>query len=112
MISGRHALGVIDESLNQERASIDTADTRIAEVSRQLLALQQARVEDYRELARSRVELMASGNTLSGIDAVGRQVAAALLRDQRHGVGHLHGWFDDDHGRGHDLANRGFPGKP
>jgi len=78
MISGRHALGVIDDSLNQERASIDTADTRIAEVSRQLLALQQARVEDYRELARLRVDMMATGNTLSGIDAVERQVAAAL----------------------------------
>jgi len=78
MISGRHTLGVIDDSLNQERASIDAADTRIAELSRQLLALQQVRIEDYRELARLRVDMMASGNTLSGIDAVERQVVAAL----------------------------------
>ena len=82
MISGRHALGVIDDSLNQERASIETADTRIAEISRQLLALQQARVEDIRELARLRVDMMASGNTLSGIDAVERQVAAVLKARQ------------------------------
>ena len=78
MISGRHALGVIDDSLNQERANIETADTRIAEVSRQLLALQQARVEDIRELARLRVDMMASGNTLSGIDVVERQVAVVF----------------------------------
>jgi len=78
MISGRHALGVIDDSLNQERASIDAADTRIAELSRQLLALQQVRIGDYRELAGLRVDMMASGNTLSGIDAVERQVVAAL----------------------------------
>jgi len=82
MISGRHALGVIDDSLNQERANIETADTRIAEVSRQLLALQQARVEDIRELARLRVDMMASGNTLSGIDAVERQVAVVLKARQ------------------------------
>ena len=82
MISGRHALGVIDDSLNQERASIETADTRIAEISRQLLALQQARVEDIRELARLRVDMMASGNTLSGIDAVERQVAVVLKARQ------------------------------
>ena len=78
MISGRHALGVIDDSLNKERAGIDAADTRIAAVSRQLLALQQARVQDYRELARLRVDIMATGNMLSSIDAVERQVASAL----------------------------------
>ena len=44
MISGRHALGVIDDSLNQERASIDAAHTRIAELSGRLLALQQVRI--------------------------------------------------------------------
>jgi hypothetical protein len=82
MISGRHALGVIDDSLSQERASIETADMRIAEISRQLLALQQARVEDIRELAGLRVDMMASGNTLSGIDAVERQVAAVLKARQ------------------------------
>jgi len=78
MISGRDTLGVIDGSLNKERGGIEAAETRIAEVSRELLALQQARVEDYRELARLRVDMISSGNMLSGIDAVGRQVATAL----------------------------------
>ena len=44
MISGRSALGFIDESLGNERSSIDTAERQIAEVSRQLLEQQQARV--------------------------------------------------------------------
>jgi hypothetical protein len=78
MISGRDTLGFIDGSLNKERTGIEAAETRIAEVSRELLAQQQAHVEDYRELARLRVDMISSGNMLSGIDAVGRQVAATL----------------------------------
>ncbi|MGB7932342.1 MAG: hypothetical protein WCH04_08960 [Gammaproteobacteria bacterium] len=78
MISGRDALGFIDGSLNKERSGIDAAETRIAEVSRELLALQQARVEDYRELARLRVDMIASGHMLASIDALGQQVAAVL----------------------------------
>ena len=52
MISGRNTLGFIEDSLNNERSSIDTAERRIAEVSSQLLKLQGTRVADYRELAR------------------------------------------------------------
>ena len=78
MISGRDALEFIDGSLNRERTGINTAESRVAEVSRELLALQQARVEDYRELARLRVDMIASGHMLASIDALGRQVAAAL----------------------------------
>ena len=78
MISGRSALGFIDESLGKERSSIDTAERQIGEVSRQLLEQQQARVADYRELARLRVDMMAAGSMISSIDAVGKQVAAAL----------------------------------
>jgi hypothetical protein len=78
MISGRDALGFIDDSLRQERAGVDTAETRIADLGRQLLALQEARVADYRDLARLRVDMIASGNMLASIDALERQVAAAL----------------------------------
>jgi len=78
MISGRDALGFIDESLHQERGRVDTAEVRIADISRQLLALQESRLEDYRELARLRVDMIAAGKMLSSIDALERQVAAAL----------------------------------
>jgi len=78
MISGKSALGFIDESLGNERSSINTAERRIAEVSRQLLEQQQARVSDYRELARLRVEMVAAGSMISSIDIVSKQVAAAL----------------------------------
>jgi hypothetical protein len=78
MISGRSALGFIDESLGKERSGIDTAERQIAEVSSQLLEQQQARIADYRELARLRVDMMAAGSMISSIDAVGKQVAAAL----------------------------------
>jgi len=78
MISGRNTLGFIDDSLNNERSSIDTAERQIAEVSRQLLEQQQARIQDYHELARLRVDMLARGNMTASIDAVTRQVAAAL----------------------------------
>lgn len=78
MISGKSALGFIDESLGNERSSIHTAERRIAEVSRQLLEQQQSRVADYRQLARLRVEMVAAGRMISSIDVVSKQVAAAL----------------------------------
>jgi RimJ/RimL family protein N-acetyltransferase len=78
MISGRNALGFIEDSLHNERSSIDTAERRINEVSRQLLELQGTRIADYRELARLRVDMMAKGNMITSIDVVSRQVAAAL----------------------------------
>jgi tetrahydromethanopterin S-methyltransferase subunit B len=78
MISGQQALGIINGSLRNEHASMDTVETRIAELSAELLALQQVRVEEFRELARLRVDMIASGNMLSSIDAVERQVTAAL----------------------------------
>jgi Mg2+ and Co2+ transporter CorA len=88
MISGRSALGFIDESLGNERSSIDTAERQIAEVSRQLLEQQQARVADYRELARLRVDMMAAGSMISSIDVVSKQVAAAL--EARKSIGTTH----------------------
>ena len=78
MISGRNAFAFIEDSLNNERNSIDTAERRIAEVGSQLLKIQGTRVADYRELARLRVDMMARGNMITSIDVVSRQVAAAL----------------------------------
>jgi hypothetical protein len=78
MISGRDTLGFIEDSLHQERSRIDSAETGIADLTRQLLALQEARLEDYRDLARLRVDMIAAGELLSSIDAMERQVAVAL----------------------------------
>ena len=78
MISGRNAFAFIEDSLNNERNSIDTAERRIAEVGSELLKIQGTRVADYRELARLRVDMMARGNMITSIDVVSRQVAAAL----------------------------------
>jgi hypothetical protein len=78
MISGRHTLGFIDDSLSNERSSIETAERRIAEVSRQLLEQQQARIQDYQELARLRVDMVSRGNMIASIDTVTQQIATAL----------------------------------
>lgn len=78
MISGRNTLGFINDSLNNERSSVDTAERRIAELSKQLLEQQQAQIQDYRELARLRVDMVDRGNMAASIDVVTKQVAAAL----------------------------------
>jgi hypothetical protein len=78
MISGRDALAAIDDSLRQERSSIDTAEAHITGLGKQLLALQESRLDDYRDLARLRVDMIAAGNVISSIDGLGRQVRAAL----------------------------------
>ena len=78
MISGRDALGFIDDSLQQGHSRIDSAETAIADLAKQLLELQTARLEDYRDLARLRVDMIAADDVLSSIDAMERQVVEAL----------------------------------
>ncbi|MGF1615035.1 MAG: hypothetical protein ACFCVA_14310 [Gammaproteobacteria bacterium] len=78
MISGRQTLASIERSLNDEQAKLDAVQSRIRDVSGQLLDLQKTEARDYRELARFRVDALASGAVLARIDATERQVAALL----------------------------------
>jgi hypothetical protein len=78
MISGRHTLSYIDEVLGKERTTLDGADGRIGAITNQLLALRQARLADYQELARFRVAALASPSAVPNLDAVERQVTAVL----------------------------------
>lgn len=78
MISGRQTLASIERSLHDEQTTLEAVQSRISEVSRQLVEQQTLQARHYRELARLRVDSIASGAVLSSIDATERQVAALL----------------------------------
>ena len=78
MISGRQALGSIDQTLNQAHKQIADMENGITEATEQLLALRTAQAEDYRDLARVRVERLADPELVDQIDHAERQVMELL----------------------------------
>lgn len=81
MISGRQALGSIDQSLNQASDQINAVQLEITEVTERLIAEQKEQAEDYRNLARVRLgELAESSSALQHLDGTERQVVALLER--------------------------------
>ena len=76
MISGRQALGSIDQALNQAHTRIADVQTQIAEATDQILDLQKAQTQDYRELARVRIERLADPEVDDRLDHAERQVLA------------------------------------
>jgi len=78
MISGRQALGSIDQTLNQAHKQIAEMENGITEATEQLLALRTAQAEDYRDLARVRVERLADPELVEQIDQAEQQVMVLL----------------------------------
>ena len=78
MLSGREALLQIDDALGAERRTIEAIDQRIQAASDQLLDLARARAEDFRELARLRVGMLAAGRLVAGLDEADRQAETLL----------------------------------
>jgi len=78
MMSGRDALLQIDSAVSEERRKIDEVDQHIQEASDQLIELRKARAEDFRELARLRVGMIAGQRLVAGLAEADRQAAALL----------------------------------
>lgn len=78
MISGRQALVSIDQALNEERSKADAVEQRIETMSASLVEHQKSDAQDYRELARVRVDLLAGGQLVKHIDQTERQILALL----------------------------------
>ncbi|MFZ0256610.1 MAG: hypothetical protein WAN46_13435 [Gammaproteobacteria bacterium] len=78
MISGRQTLASIERSFHDEQMKLEAVQSRISDVSDQLVELQKSEAGHYRELARLRVDSIASGAVIASIDATERQVAALL----------------------------------
>ena len=83
MISGRQALGSIDQALNQAHGEITGIERAISTATDQLLEQQKAQAADFRELARIRVERLADPGLIDQIDHAERQVLVLLAdRDE------------------------------
>jgi len=78
MISGRQTLASIDQALAEERGNTDTVGQRIEALSASLVELQKTDAQDYRELAKVRVDLLAGGQLVQHIDQAEQQVIALL----------------------------------
>lgn len=88
MISGRQALGSIDQTLNQAHSQIADLQTGIAEATDRLMALRNTQAGDYRDLARVRVERLAGPELESQLDHAEQQVLA-LLADRDEAIARL-----------------------
>jgi chromosome segregation ATPase len=88
MISGRQALGSIDQALNKVHSGIADLEDSISRATEQLLAQQRAQADDYRELAQVRVERLANPELIEHIDHAERQVLT-LLGDRDEAIGRL-----------------------
>lgn len=80
MISGRQALAEIVGAERQQQGELNGLDQKLDQLGTQLLELEQRRAEDYRALARVRVDLVDDGTLSSALDAAERQVAAVLAQ--------------------------------
>ncbi len=80
MISGRQTLGSIELAMQKVREVIGKVDIQIGEAAAKLLAMQQEEVGDYRELARLRVDLLATGKAGNVLDETAATVKQLLKR--------------------------------
>lgn len=78
MISGRQTLASIDQALGGERAKMDEIEQRIEAMSASLVERQKADAQDFRELAKVRVDLLAGGELVKHIDQAEQQVLSLL----------------------------------
>ena len=78
MISGRQTLGSIELAMQDVRKKIEQVDLQTGGAVAKVLALQQEEVSDYRELARLRVDLMATGKAGKVLDDTAATVQQLL----------------------------------
>jgi len=78
MISGRQALGSIDQTLDEVRTQIDTTQRQVSEEGDRLRAEQQAQLTQLRTLARVRIDRLGDPMLNEQLDHAERQAAALL----------------------------------
>jgi hypothetical protein len=104
MISGRQALGSIDEALEKVHQQINGLQKEISEHSERALALNKEQAEDYRELARVRLGQLSRDTLIHKLDHAEQQAiillkqrsdALAAMRQKMQDVERLRGQLDE-----------------
>ncbi|MGB5832675.1 MAG: hypothetical protein WBG92_11885 [Thiohalocapsa sp.] len=78
MISGRQALAQIVGAERDKQSELAGLDQKLDELGQELMALEKRRADDYRALARVRVDLVDDGTLSGALDAAERQVVTVL----------------------------------
>ena len=76
MISGRQALGSIDQALEQVHRQVSDLQNEVGESSERLLALNKEQAQDYRELARVRLGQLSRDMLIHDLDHAEQQMKA------------------------------------
>jgi len=80
MISGRQTLASIEQTIAEERNKTDAVGQRVEALSASLVELQKADAQDYRELAKVRLDHPVGGQLLQHLDRTEQQMLALLER--------------------------------
>jgi len=80
MISGRQALAQLVGAEHEQQAELTDLDQKLEQLGQQLLKVEKRRADDFRALARVRVDLVDDGTLIGPLDAAERQVAALLAQ--------------------------------
>ncbi|MCB1880965.1 MAG: hypothetical protein KDI18_11260 [Gammaproteobacteria bacterium] len=78
MYTGTQALGSIDGALHTAQSQINQLEQTIEQTTQRLLALEREEIDRFRDLARIRVDLLASGEIISHLDESERTTARIL----------------------------------
>jgi chromosome segregation ATPase len=105
MISGRETLASLDNALAQVRNQTRELDQRVQGVSAELMRLNQAAAEQYKALARIRVDHMVAQEMAESLDRAGRQLAD-LLAERGQALETLQGRIEAERSHQADLEAR------
>ncbi len=82
MVSGQQTLASIDQAVTEARSKIAAVESQIEAVNGKLGALRQAHTQDYKDLARVRLKLIADPEMVRHLDHAEQQVLALLAQRQ------------------------------
>ncbi len=80
MLSGRDSLAIFNQRINDARGQIDGAHHQLKTISERLAVIRQKEAAQYRELARLRLDEIAAGKLINGIDGTDRAVLRLLAQ--------------------------------
>jgi hypothetical protein len=78
MLSGRNALQNINLTLQQLHAQVDESDRQIQQSSDSMLSLQQQQTQNYRQLAKIRLDNIIRGEVVAGLETADLRVRELL----------------------------------
>jgi hypothetical protein len=83
MISGRQALGTIEQSIAAERAAVEETEARLEALLEEEESLHKADLEDFRHLAKLRLDHIVEGKVIGHMERMERQAVQILSQRDR-----------------------------